>query len=264
MVASTTSTPDGEGSSTTTTVAAQTDRTLAAPRVDGITVDGSPDDWDGIPMVSFTLEPIIDKTAEPHGATVQVAHDDSYVYVLFTVDDDFEWSDVDPHYSGAPAVMWAIEDAAGPHMGGDDPSGHPALGMVDIWYWRLDCLIGVEAGGAVHGPGSGDPGNDDTCNLDDEWASDPETHEDDLGAGAENSLLGVFGHSNPSNDSPGTWYFEFRRPLSTGDGLDAQFSAGSSARLALAYWDPDSGQNGWCRQDHVQSSNQGWIEVVFE
>ena len=135
--------------------------------------------------------------------------------------------------------------------------------MVDIWYWRLDCPIGVEQGGAVSGPGTGDPGNDAACNFDDEWATDPETHDDDVGPGAENSLLGVFSHSNPVEDGDGTWYFEMRRPLQTGDPMDAQFVVGETTRLALAYWDPDAGQNGWGRRNHVQSSNQGWIDVVL-
>jgi len=192
---------------------------------------------------------------------VKVAHDGTHIYVLFTVDDDYDWSDVDPHYSGAPAVMWAIEPPAGPHMGGEDPTGLPGLGLVDIWYWRLECPLGVESGGAVSGPGSGDPGEDDECGLDDEYAADPETVEDDSGSGAENSLLGMFGHTVAVNDSEGTWFFEYSRPLQTGDLLDAQFTPGATVRLALAYWDPDAGQNGWGRRDHVQSSNQGWIDV---
>lgn len=249
--------------STTTTVPLAADLELVAPATDAIVVDGDPSDWEGIEGLSLTLEPIVGEEAPPLEATVKVAHDDTFVYVLFTVDDDFNWSEIDPHFAGAPAVMWAIDEPAGPHMGGDDPTGHPALGMVDIWYWRLDCPIGVEQGGAVHGPGNGDPGNDGTCNLDDEWASDPETHDDDLGDGAENSLLGVFTHSNPVEDADGTWYFEIRRPLQTGDALDAQFTIGATNRLALAYWNPDAGQNGWGRRDHVQSSNHGWISVVL-
>jgi hypothetical protein len=262
---STTTTVEGTGppESTTTTVPSVTPLELVAPAVAGIAVDGDPSDWDDIEGVSLTLEAIVGEDAPPHDATIKVAHDDTYVYVLFTVDDDFNWSEIDPHFAGAPAVMWPIEAAAGPHMGGEDPSGHPSLGWVDIWYWRLDCPIGVEQGGAVHGPGNGDPGNDGTCNFDDEWASDPENHDDDVGEGSENSLLGVFSHTNPVEDADGTWYFEMRRPLQTGDPLDAQFAIGESSRLALAYWDPDAGQNGWGRRDHVQSSNAGWIEVVF-
>jgi hypothetical protein len=194
---------------------------------------------------------------------VKVAHDGSNIYVLFTVDDDFNWSEIDPHFAGAPAIMWAIEGVAGPHMGGADPTGLPGLGLVDIWNWRLDCPMGVEQGGSVSGPGAGDPGNDDACNLDDEWASDPLNTGDDNASPSENSLLGVFSHTNPVEDEVGTWFFEVRRPLQTGDPLDAQFSPGQSAQLALAYWDPDAGENGWGSREHVQSSNKGWIKVFL-
>lgn len=234
---------------------------LEAPAVTEIVVDGDASDWDGIPGIDVTLEEIEGESVEPRDASVRVAYDDSFIYVLYTVEDDFNWSSLDPHFAGAPAVMWAVEASAGPHMGGEDPSGEPGLGLVDIWYWRLECPIGEEAGGSIHGPGGGNPGNDATCNLDDEWATDPETNEDDDGDGAENSLLGVFSHSNPVEDGAGTWFFEIRRPLQTGDAQDAQFVAGGTGLLAMAYWDPDAGDNGWGRRDHVQSSSQGWIEV---
>lgn len=260
-VISTTTVADPE--TTTSTTPGPVELALDAPMTEAIVVDGNTSDWDDIPGLDLILEPIEGKDAPPHQASIKVAHDDSFLYVLFAVEDDFNWSDVDPHFSGAPAIMWPIEPAAGPHMGGEDPSGLPALGMVDIWYWRLDCPIGVEQGGSVSGPGTGDPGNDDACNFDDEWAIDPETVEDDVGPGAENSLLGVFSHTNPVEDTPGTWFFEMRRPLQTGDPMDAQFTVGESVRLALAYWDPDAGQNGWGRQDHVQSSNHGWINVLL-
>lgn len=264
VVAQSTTTQPGattEPPGSTTTGPPDAALALDAPALTGIVVDGDPTDWDAIAGLELTLEPIVGEDDASKEAFVKVAHDDEFIYVLFGVEDDFNWSELDPRFGGAPAVMWPVEEAAGPHMGGDDPSGYPALGIVDIWYWRLECPIGVEQGGAVHGPGNGDPGNDGTCNFDDEWASEPEVHEDDLGDGAENSLLGVFSHSNPLEDANGTWYFEMRRPLQTGDPLDAQFTVGGVSRLALAYWDPDAGQNGWGRDDHVQSSNLGWIEV---
>jgi hypothetical protein len=51
------------------------------------------------------------------------------------------------------------------------------------------------------------------------------------------------------------------RPLQTGDAQDAQFAVGSTALLALAYWDADFSFEGWDDASHAQSSNQGWIEV---
>jgi hypothetical protein len=249
---------------TTTTTAAPTNRVLAAPLVEPLSIDGDPSDWEGIPELTMTLRPTVGESAPEHEAAVRVAHDGEFIYVLFTVDDDFNWSEIDPRFAGAPAVMWPIDSAAGPHMGGEDPSGLPALGMVDIWYWRLECPIGVEQGGFLDEDTSGKAGNDDVCNLDDEYATEPEEVEDDDDASSENSLLGAFGHSNPVEDGAGTWYFEFRRPLQTGDLLDAQFEPGVTARLALAYWDPDAGDAGWGRRDHVQSSDDGWIDVTLE
>ncbi len=226
-----------------------------------ITVDGDPSEWDGVTGFDMVLEPIEIADVAPVPATIKVAHDNTSIFVLFAVADDFDWSPVDAHLSGAPAVMWSVETAAGPHMGGDDPSGRPGQGMVDIWYWRLECPSGRPSGGAVSGPGDGDPGDDAACGLDDEWATDPSTNEDDAGPLAENSLLGVFTHSNPIDGGEGTWFFEMSRPLKTGDPQDAQFTVGGVAHLALAYWDPDARDDGWGRIDHLQSSYLGWLDV---
>ena len=89
-------------------------------------------------------------------------------------------------------------------MGIEEPDRETSLGMVDIWHWELECAIGEEMGGRVAGPGDGDPGNDSGCNFDDEWSTTPENREDDNGAGAENSLLGVFTHTNPVEGADGS------------------------------------------------------------
>ena len=54
-----------------------------------------------------------------------------------------------------------------------------------------------------------------------------------------------------------------KRPLDTGDAQDAQFAVGSSSLVATAYWDADTGPEGWEDEFHVQSANQGWITVNF-
>jgi mono/diheme cytochrome c family protein len=129
---------------TTVTSADPGNLTLSAPAA-SITVDGDPADWDGIEGLELTLVPIEERPdVAPVPAAIKVAHDGLSLFVLFAVEDDFDWSDVDPRLTGAPGVMWAIEDAAGPHMGGEDPSGEPGLGLVEIWYWRLECEMGVE------------------------------------------------------------------------------------------------------------------------
>ena len=238
-------------------------RTLEAPPA-SITVDGDSADWDGIAALDLTLEAIEGEDVEPLAATVQVAHDDEFVYVLFQVEDDHNWNPEDGHLSGSSAVMWRIDTAAGEHMGAEEPDRETSLGMVDIWHWELECAAGVESGGVAAGPGDGDLGNDSGCNFDDEWATVPEEREDDNSATGENSLLGVWNHTNPTEDGEGSWIFEMRRPLQTGDEQDAQLEVGgASAGMALAYWDPDFGPDGWEDEGHVQSANLGWIEVTL-
>jgi hypothetical protein len=238
-------------------------RTLEAVSAD-ITVDGAGDEWADIEGLELMLEPIEGESSEERSATVKVAHDGEFLYVLYTVDDDYDWVEGDAHLSGSAAVLWAIEEAAGPHMGTEAEDGEgPSLGLTDIWHWELECGPGVETGGRVAGPGDGDPGNDSGCNFDDEWATEPEEREDDLAGGAENSLLGVFHHTSETNGEAGTWTFEMSRPLQTGDEQDAQFSVGGTALMALAYWDADNSPEGWDDAEHVQSANQGWIELTL-
>ena len=268
----------GDDDAASTTAAATTTEavTTTAPMDDvlrieastaAITVDGDASDWAGVTGLDLALEPIESETVAPKDATIKVAYDTEFLYVLFTVGDDFNWNAEDDHLSASSAVMFAIEAAAGPHMGTDEEGeeeSYTSLGMVDIWHWELECAIGADQGGATGaGPGDGDLGNDSGCNFDDEWSTDPETREDDNGAGAENSLLGVFGHSNPVDDGEGTWIFEMRRRLQTGDAGDAQFAVGETGLMALAYWDADNSPEGWDDPEHVQSSHLGWIEVTL-
>ena len=239
---------------------------LDAP-VAAITVDLDFSDWDGVPGLDLTLEGIEGESVDSKDVTLKVAHDDEFLYVLLAVQDDYNWNADDPHLSASNAVMWAIESEAGPHMGTDaegEEEDYVSLGMVDIWHWELECGFGVESGGAVSEAGEGkSPGNDAGCNFDDEYATDPETREDDDSASGENSLLGVWMHTNPVDDGDGTWYFEMSRPLQTGDVQDAQFAVGHSVLLALAYWDADNSPEGWDDAEHVQSSSLGWIEVTL-
>ncbi len=51
------------------------------------------------------------------------------------------------------------------------------------------------------------------------------------------------------------------RPLQTGDPEDAQFVAGGTAKMALAYWDADEGATGWTDTGHLISADEGWIVV---
>lgn len=230
-----------------------------------ISVDGDPADWEAIEGLDLTLEAIMGEEVEPKDAHIKAAYDDEYLYVLFEVVDDYDWVDGDAHHSAAAAVMWQIDASAGEHMGADEPDRDTSLGMVDLWHWELDCPAGDRSGGgaAASGESSGS-GNDVACNLDDEWATKPDEREDDDGSTAENSILGVWNHTDATTGAAGTWIFELRRPLQTGDEQDAQFTAGDELNMALAYWDPDQDSEGWADDGHVQSANQGWIEVHLE
>jgi hypothetical protein len=238
-----------------------------------INVDGDSADWSFIDGVTVTLTqfdiPEGSDWDEPNAlpdvdAVVKVATDDNNIYVLLEVPDDYDFVADDHNLSPSPSVMWLIDGAAGPHMGAGLDDMETGLGMVDIWHWELDCGPGTDI---ISGGGDAGSGNDPDCNMDDEYATDPEEREDDGGGDAntdaENSLAGAWDHSNRAsgNGADGTWIFEFSRPLYTGDPEDAQFEAGGSAEMALAYFDADEGAEGWTDTGHLTSSDEGWIVV---
>ncbi len=237
-----------------------------------ITVDGDSSDWSDIEGVTVPMEQIEIPSGvdwdEPGplddiDVTLKMATDGGNLYALVEVPDDYDFDPADHNLSPSLAVMFLIDAAAGPHMGAEDEDLELGLGMVDIWHWELDCAAGLASGGGD--PGSGD---DPDCNLDDEFALDPEDREDDGGgdtanADAENSLVGVWTHTASADgpDAVGVWIFEMSRPLQTGDAEDAQFESGGTALMALAYFDPDETLEGWTDTGHLQSAESGWIEV---
>jgi hypothetical protein len=89
---------------------------------------------------------------------------------------------------------------------------------------------------------------------------------DEENPAAENSLVGVWGHtgSETGAGSEGSWIFEMSRPLQTGDPQDAQFAAGSVASLALGWFDPNETPEGWTDAGHLTSAYHGWIEVRLQ
>ncbi|MFV2069219.1 MAG: ethylbenzene dehydrogenase-related protein, partial [Pirellulales bacterium] len=204
-----------------------------------ITVDGDDSDWAGIQGTTVTLEQIeipegVDwdepGPLDPVDVVLKVATDSDNVYVLLEVPDDYDFVADDHNLSPALAVMFLIDPEAGPHMGATDEDLETGLGMVDIWHWELDCAAGVLSGGG------GVTGGDDTnCNLDDEYATDPETREDDgegdvANPAGENSLAGVWEHTARAsgNGAVGAWVFGFSRPLQSGDPQDAQVVGGGT------------------------------------
>jgi mono/diheme cytochrome c family protein len=240
-----------------------------------ITVDGASADWssiDGLP-VTLTQITIPDSSDwdEPNPladieATLKVATDADNIYLLLEVPDDYDFVADDHNLSASPNVMFLIESAAGPHMGADGDDVETGLGMVDLWHWELDCGPGADPISGGGDPGSGD---DPDCNLDDEYATDPEEREDDGKEGdnpnAENSLAGAWDHTNRAsgNGADGTWIFEFSRPLDTGDPEDAQFQSGGTASIALAYFDADETSSGWTDTGHLTSADEGWTVVAL-
>jgi hypothetical protein len=239
-----------------------------------ITVDGDNSDWAGIEGATALLEQIeipegLDwdepGPLDPIEVTLRVATDTDSIYVLLEVPDDYDFNLEDHNLSPSPNVMFRIDEPAAPHMGAGDEDLETSLGIVDIWHWEIDCDAGAMSGGGD--PGSGD---DPDCNLDDEFAATPEYREDDGGGDvanpdAENSLAGVWEHTARTEGAgaDGTWIFEMSRPLQTGDSEDAQFTSGGTAHIALAYFDPDEGAEGWTDTGHLVSAEAGWIEVTL-
>jgi cytochrome c553 len=261
-----TSTPPGP-SPTATEEPSSANRVLAVAAPAGLTIDGDRSDWADIDGLELELRQFdipagsdweFDGEVAPKAALMKVATDANNIYVLIEVEDSFDYVAGDRGLSPALGVMFQIEAVAGPHMGATDDDIETGVGMVDIWHWQLDCAAGTLSGG-------GDPGdgNDPDCNLDDEYATDPEERDDDDQAGAENSLVGSWSHTATSIGADGTWIFEMSRPLNTGDQTDAQFTSGGTALAAVAYWDPKESVVGWSDAGHVTSADLGWIEIVL-
>ena len=243
-----------------------------------ITVDGDASDWSAIEGATIKLEQLRLENIDPAQAaeikfgpldpidvTFKVASDAKNLYVLFEVPDDFDYDPADHNKSASLAVMFRIDAPAAPHMGAEEPDIDQSLGIVDIWHWELDCGPGIVSGGkGVAG------GDDPACNLDDEYSTKPENREDDGGGdvantAAENGLTGVWEHTARASGAgaDGSWIFEMSRPLTNGDPQDGQFASGSTAHVALAYFDPDESADGWTDAGHLQSAYSGWIEVTL-
>ena len=243
-----------------------------------ITLDGNSTDWDAIEGATVTLKQFelppgvtfsdLDwdepNPVDPIDVVLKVAVDAENIHVLFEVPDDYDFDPADHGLTASPNIMFMIDPEAGAHMGTADDDFTASLGMVDIWHWEIECGPGELAGGGVPGDGNG------ACNLDDEFATDPEEREDDGGgdianAAAETSLFGAWDHTGRAGGigADGNWIFEFSRPLQTGDPQDAQFVSGGTALIALAYFDADETTDGWTAEGHLQSAGEGWIVVTL-
>ena len=228
---------------------------MRAPTLGQYTIDGDPADWAAVPAFDVPLVSLDGSRATT--AQLQVDFDDENIYVLVSVDDDFNATPFDHKGSGSIAVQWAIDPGAGPHMGTDGVNIFTSTGAVDLWHWEIDCDAGVLSGGIDRT----EDGNDPACNFDDEFATTPFDRVDDAG---DNFLQGAYDHSARAagEDAAGTWYWEMTRPLTTTEAQDIQFTGDGPFQVALAYWDPDQSPDGWTADGHLQSSDDGWISVV--
>jgi hypothetical protein len=220
-------------------------------------------DWAGVPGTTITLvQPYATDQRIEDGLEIKVAYDDSNIYVLAVISDDFDYNVTEHHNSAAIAVLIAIDDAATPDMGG-------GKGYVDIWHWELDVGPGVVTGFNLAS------GNDPVGNLDDEYSlSVFDRHDDD----DANEVYGAWSHTDMSAvGTEGQWIFEFKRSLTTSDiaKQDAQFEVGATYKVAIAYWDADeTGEpgvlNGWTAAGHYSTCTNpetldfSWVDLTLE
>lgn len=238
---------------------ARADVDLSAEAFHGIIVDGFADDWSAVTGTTLTMiRPLATSERLTDALTLKVAYDDANIYVLVMIEDDFNYNASDHDKSAALAVLWQIDAAATPDMGG-------GLGNVDIWHWELDSGPFEAAGGPTQGTG-----NDPEGNFDDEWSSSTTNRFDDDLA---NELYGVWSHTDMSaENATGFWIFEMRRTLTTGDDQDQdyQFAVNETVGMAVAYWDPDETAAGWLPEGHYASCRDpdtldfSWIQVTLE
>ncbi len=196
------------------------------------------------------------------GLEIRTAYDDSNLYILVLIADDYDYNVTDHHNSAAIAVLFAIDEAATPDMGGGN-------GYVDMWHWELDQGPGVVVGFNL------DSGNDPIGNLDDEYSlSVTDRHDDSIA----NEIYGTWSHTNMSAvGASGTWIFELKRALTTSDTLkqDKQFEIGNTYKVAVAYWDADElgepgVKNGWTDSGHYATCKDpatldfSWINMELK
>lgn len=229
----------------------------------GITIDGLMGDWAGVPGTKIALvRPYAPDQRIIDGLEFRMVYDDSNIYVLAVISDDYDYNVTEHHNSAAIAVLIAIDDAATPDMGG-------GKGYVDIWHWELDVGPGVVTGFNLAS------GNDPVGNLDDEYSlSITDRHDDDTA----NEVYGAWSHTDMSAvGAEGKWIFEFKRSLTTSDTMkqDAQFEVGETYKIAVAYWDADEkGEpgvlNGWTAAGHYSTCTDpetldfSWVDLTLE
>ncbi|CAH9132570.1 unnamed protein product [Cuscuta epithymum] len=257
-----------------------------------VTLDGHVDDWKDVYGSEFSLFPALDPDAdkEYNGGkmTIKALHDGKDVFYMLQVDGNYAYTAGDNKKCPSVALMFPIGGNATYHrMGGckeepDSCSSKTCHGHeVDIMHFSIGNAIPGRLYGGNPVDNSEGNGGDRYGHLVDLYAWNPHCrYLDGVGpsandSSAQNDWKGAWWHSSltshsgfikedspyASNAHPGTYYFEFSRPLTTMDRLqqDAQFTIGKSSKISAALWYPVDGKP-WHGSAHYSISCD-WISM---
>ncbi|CAH9082580.1 unnamed protein product [Cuscuta epithymum] len=257
-----------------------------------VTLDGHVDDWKDVNGTEFSLLPALDPDADKEYSggkmIIKALHDGKDAFFLLQVGGNFAYTAGDNSKCPSVALMFPIGGNATYHdMGGceEEPGscssktchGHG----VDI----MQFTIGDAIPGRVYGGNpvdtSEENGGDRLGQLVDLYAWNPHCRNFDgvgpsaNGSSAHDDWKGAWWHSSLTNHSgykkedspyasnahPGTYYFEFSRPLTTMGHLqqDAQFTIGKSSKISAALWYPVDGKP-WHGSAHYSISCD-WVSM---
>lgn len=260
---------------------------LKAPFLPGsITVDGLPTDWSSVTATKLDLLPALTddpKNAYPGGSMqIKVAHNGHDIFFLVQVPGTYVFN-ANEQNMAAIAMMFPVGDDATYHNMGGCPEAPGVCNAtncfgheVDLVHFELNQAIPGRLYGANIADSLAGTGADRYGKLDDGYAWNPHCRSVDgmtpagnVTVGGQNNWRGSWTHSTTDTtyglvaaDSPygaldgaGTYTFEFARPLRTNDVLqqDAQFTIGSTAKMAAAFWFPIAGAM-WEPYQHFSAS----------
>ncbi|XP_023004576.1 uncharacterized protein LOC111497835 [Cucurbita maxima] len=238
-----------------------------------ITLDGHADDWKDIDGFEFSLlqalDPDDDNEYSGGKMTVKALHDGRDVFFLLQVDGDYRYIKGESSKCPSVALMFQIGESATYHNMGGCKEGKNTCTNKTCKGYEVDLMhfsIGNAIPGRLYGGNTVDVGNgeDEFGHLVDLYAWNPHCRYLDgispsaNDSSAKNDWKGTWWHSSfthhsgfvaadspySSENSTGTYYFEFSRALRTSDRLqqDAQFVIGGTSKMSAAFWYPVDGQ----------------------